>query len=366
MEYLLIFLSVAVYGFVSAEIAQSWFPRPWDKVVPGILVAVWAGVYLVLLHVLYQDFPPAQLALNLLLFLAYGLFPRPFLFWLLGVCSLLGALGALVQALFVQLGRPLPLPFAGQPGFLVCCALASLLPLVLAWAWDRRQRELQVQSQLLAAARQAAAQEQTIQALSAAYTAQRTLTHDFRRHLCALGALLDQGQAGQARDYLQKLQQDQYNRPLLVNCRHPFLDGLLNQKAYAARQQGTDLHFELNDLSGVQLSPGDLTVVLGNLLDNALEACQRLPQDRPRWVRVKLLYSGEDRQLFLSVENTSLPVDVRGDTLPTAKEDPALHGFGLPNVFRVLRSQGADWVMEYDQGVFLVAVEWPQAGGREI
>lgn len=303
MEYFLIFLWVLVYGFVSLAVSQSFFPRSWEKRGPWLIAVFWGGVYLFLLFRLGPTLPALTLVLNFLL-------------------------------------------LAG----------------VLAWAKRRQRRVLQAQRQLLAASERSAAQEQTIRALTAAYSAQKKMTHDFRHHIAALQALLEENETEKARAYLAQLQESQTSRPLLVNCRHPVLDTVLNQKAYAAREWEIDFHCELNDLSGVSIPDRDLAVVLGNLLDNALEACQRLSPGQVRWVRVKLLHSREDRQLFLSIENSSPPLEIKGEVLPTTKAEPTLHGYGLPNVFAVLKRYQGDWTMTCQDGAFLFALEWPETG----
>lgn len=213
---------------------------------------------------------------------------------------------------------------------------------------------------LVAANERVSIQEENIRALSQAYTGQRKMTHDFRAHLAALSALLEEGKIEEGKRYLAELKARQTERILLVNSHHAAIDAVLNQKAYTAQEWNIDFHCEVNDLSGVSIPDKDLAVVLGNLLDNALEACQRLSPGQVRWIRVKLLLSREDRQLFLSIENSSLPLEIKGDILPTTKADPTLHGYGLPNVFAVLKRYNADWTMNCREGVFLFALEWPE------
>ena len=48
------------------------------------------------------------------------------------------------------------------------------------------------------------------------------------------------------------------------------------------RDRDIDLHFEINDLSEVAIPSVDLTVVMSNLLDNAIEACEKLEKQQRR------------------------------------------------------------------------------------
>lgn len=116
-------------------------------------------------------------------------------------------------------------------------------------------------------------QRANIDALSSAYATQRKMTHDFRHHIAALSGMLQGGETQQAQDYLAALQEQQTERALMVNTHNSAIDAVLNQKGYAAQKQHIDIQFEVNDLSPLQIELIDCTVVLGNLLDNAIEAC---------------------------------------------------------------------------------------------
>ena len=152
------------------------------------------------------------------------------------------------------------------------------------------------------------AQQESIEALSAAYAQQRKLTHDFRAHLSTLDGMLMQ----QNRDintiqtYIHSLQSKQTERILLVNTHHAALDALLNQKALVAKNRKIDIQFSVNDLSPIKIDMVDLTVVISNTLDNAIEACEKLPEtDRQIYVQALL----EESQIPLVCSTLILPPD---------------------------------------------------------
>ena len=149
---------------------------------------------------------------------------------------------------------------------------------------------------------------------------------------------------------------------LLVNTHNPIIDAILNQKGYAAREQDIDLHFEINDLSEVAIPSVDLTVVMSNLLDNAIEACLKLEEAKRR-IEVSVLrdeaYADGDAKLYVSIINTSLPVHIEKDCIATTKLEPHLHGFGLPCAKELLRRNNAFYTMDYHDGAFQFCFEWP-------
>lgn len=203
------------------------------------------------------------------------------------------------------------------------------------------------------------AQQESIEALSAAYAQQRKLTHDFRAHLSTLDGMLMQ----QNRDintiqtYIHSLQSKQNERILLVNTHHAALDALLNQKALVAKNRKIDIQFSVNDLSPIKIDMVDLTVVISNTLDNAIEACEKLPEtDRQIYVQALL----EEDELFYAVRNKSLPVNMVANQLPAStKENPSFHGYGLQNVHTTLEKYHTLYAMDYENGWFEFATELP-------
>lgn len=203
------------------------------------------------------------------------------------------------------------------------------------------------------------AQQESIEALSAAYAQQRKLTHDFRAHLSTLDGMLMQ----QNRDintiqtYIHSLQSKQTERILLVNTHHAALDALLNQKALVAKNRKIDIQFSVNDLSPIKIDMVDLTVIISNTLDNAIEACEKLPEtDRQIYVQALL----EEDELFYAVRNKSLPVNMITNQLPAStKENPSFHWYGLQNVHTTLEKYHTLYAMDYENGWFEFATELP-------
>ena len=130
------------------------------------------------------------------------------------------------------------------------------------------------------------------------------------------------------------------------------MDALLNQKAYAAKANDIAIHMEVNDLSKLALNAVDMTAMLGNLMDNAIEACIAHKVDKQIEVKVLL---GE--QFYFSIRNTCNPVKIVDDRIRTTKPDASLHGFGLSNVKTIIQKYKGNYAMEYEDGWFLFVGE---------
>ncbi len=172
----------------------------------------------------------------------------------------------------------------------ICLLILNLVDIAALILLDYLEENAENREKLIAANERAHVQDENIQALSQAYAGQRKMTHDFRANLSTLSELLESERVDDAKEFLSELNVCQSERILLVNSHNAAIDAVLNQKGYIGKKQGIDMRFRVNDLSALRLPRVDVTIVLGNLIDNALEACAGL-SDPNRWVSIQILYS---------------------------------------------------------------------------
>ncbi|WP_370827908.1 sensor histidine kinase [Fournierella massiliensis] len=235
----------------------------------------------------------------------------------------------------------------------VCAAFITMVNIasLLLVSWVERTSHLREESLFLHA--QIKAQSEGIEALSLSNTTQRKLTHDFRAHLEMLDSLLENQSFQEAADYITRLRAEQTERILLVNTHNSAMDAILNQKALIAKKHDIDVQFAVNDLSPLLIDAVDLTVIISNLMDNAIEACEKLPIHE-RQIHVKALL--EDA-FFFSIRNRSEPVQVCDNMVITTKPNTLLHGYGLQNVRSTLNKYDSYFGIDYQNGWFLAYAE---------
>ena len=195
-------------------------------------------------------------------------------------------------------------------------------------------------------------QQESMAALEQNYRIQRKNAHEFEHHLQVLRDLLDREEVGAAREYLDSLRKNRAIHTIAVSSNHPVIDVILNQKYQTARENEIKMQIQVNDLSALTIPTDSLVVVLTNLLDNAIEACRRL--DGYREIFCSILY---DDGLYISIRNTSEPVQIVDGKIPTSKQDSLSHGFGLLSVSYVLDKLDAEYTFGYDEGWFHFAAE---------
>lgn len=195
-------------------------------------------------------------------------------------------------------------------------------------------------------------QQESMRALEQNYRVQRKNAHEFEHHMQVLRDLMGRGETAAAQDYLERLKKNRSMNVMTISSHHPVADVILNQKHQTAQENEINMQVQVNDLSAVDIPADSLVVVLTNLLDNAIEACRRI--DGYREILCTILY---DDGLYISIRNTSLPVQVVDGRIPTSKQDALNHGFGLISVGYVLDTLGAEYSFGYEQGWFHFAAE---------
>ena len=115
------------------------------------------------------------------------------------------------------------------------------------------------------------------------------------------------------------------------------LDMLLNYKVNAAEKEGISITVKA-DLIELDFSEQEMIALLGNALDNAIEACREV-EGRNKWIRVLIRRKQEMTNIKISNPYTSVVRDAKG-MLVTTKVDKAAHGLGIKGMQVIAEKHG--------------------------
>lgn len=137
------------------------------------------------------------------------------------------------------------------------------------------------------------------------YRQTRGWRHDYRNHIQTMKAYLQMGQYEKLSQYLSELEVDLNTVDTVIKTGNVVIDAILNSKISLAKHQDIQVKAKAivpADL-GNSISEVDLSIILGNLMDNAIEACQQIPDKKDRFIRVYIdILKG---QLYLYIMNSS-------------------------------------------------------------
>ena len=113
----------------------------------------------------------------------------------------------------------------------------------------------------------------------------RRMRHDLRHHYNALNDMLDRGQTDEMKKYLSDVIDTTIKRDSEVYCRNMTVNGLLQYYVGLARDENIrcDVRAECGELT---IEAADLTVLFGNAMENAINACRKCPEEK--WISIQV------------------------------------------------------------------------------
>lgn len=221
--------------------------------------------------------------------------------------------------------------------------------------WMSRQTELQAQNQLFK--QQLELCERQAEERESLYLEIRRMRHDMKNHLSGLHGMISAGEVNQAEMYIQEMLDDGVGERIAEVSRsgNIVVDSLINHKYSLSQKEG--IHFDANIFvpSSLPFQSGHLVIILGNLLENAMEACQKLPHNQ-RYIRLEISYV--KRMLQICICNSCLKERKRDDKgkYLTTKSDMIYHGLGLSSVEQAVAYYNGEVVIKDTSGQFQVTV----------
>lgn len=166
----------------------------------------------------------------------------------------------------------------------------------------------------------------------------RGYKHDFHHHLQALKGQLEAGEIDRAIAYIDQLDQTLQNVDTLLKTGNVTVDAILSAKIAGAKAEGISVTVDANISDNLTLTDLELSIIIGNLLDNAIEACRSA--EGKKFIRISLHMKGK-MLYFYMLNSAGAKKQKLGSLFKTSKG--SAHGFGLHRAETVLNEHGG-WV----------------------
>lgn len=157
----------------------------------------------------------------------------------------------------------------------------------------------------------------------------RKIKHDLKNQLYSIVGYLDANKEDDANQQINQLINQLDSNELPSFTQHTGLNALLRLHFRTMKETGVTCEFEIKCPETMKFSDSDLSSLIGNILDNAREACEH--SSTRKYVQLKLVYF--NHSLVGSCENST---DSKVTTLTTRKKDKSSHGFGLKSIRQIV------------------------------
>lgn len=163
----------------------------------------------------------------------------------------------------------------------------------------------------------------------------RIFRHDIKNKLLSLMALVKDGKSDKALQIMENnlnwLEEMNSN---IINSGNPVIDAILQSKLHIAKDKNISLQISTKLAEEITIDELELGIVLGNALDNAIEAVEKNIEKSMKYISLTLMST--DNRISISISNP-VEEDVNTEKLVTSKTDKENHGYGIKSIKTIVQ-----------------------------
>jgi len=189
------------------------------------------------------------------------------------------------------------------------------------------------------------------------YRQTRGWRHDYRNHIQVLKNYAQMGDLEAVKAYLDELAEDLNTVDLALKTGNKMTDVILNSKISLAKSKEIQVRADAHVPVTLTTAQIDLCIILGNLFDNAIEACMRLPSQE-RMIRIYM--EMKNTQLYISFTNTTAQKKQKKENGRFASTKGSGHGYGLVRIDTIIERYQGYIRRGSEDGAFTTEILLPQ------
>ncbi len=188
----------------------------------------------------------------------------------------------------------------------------------------------------------------------------RRARHDLRQHFKVLQGCVESGDLSRVAEYVNAYGESLPPDTVHCFCKNYAVDAILHYYGEQALRQQTDMEVSVQMEEETLIPEPEFCALLGNLLENAIEACAA--SGTPRVIRLHIRQQGQ-KMLYLTLDNTSdQPPESGGNRFLSSRHEG--FGIGTESVRATARRYNGDARFEWKEGMFYVSVMLSNESGR--
>ena len=231
--------------------------------------------------------------------------------------------------------------------FIVILLLVVSIYLGITYFFDSQQK--QQESEI--AKRQSEMLERSLKEQENTFSLWRKSVHDYKNTVLALDAMIKSGEYAKLSEFIEEEKESFQHRAEYIHTGNVTVDTVINTKAAVAAEKGIAFTVNAAMPEKCRMSDIHLASVIGNLIDNAVEAEEK--EDEP-YIDVQI----SKAQSFLIIKTVNKCTEPPADT-ETSKSDKARHGIGLKSVKNTVREYNGEFDLKFENGQAVAMVLIP-------
>ena len=200
-----------------------------------------------------------------------------------------------------------------------------------------------------------ALQKQHYEHMLLQYEELRKFRHDVKNHMLALNSMCTSEDNSQIKKYLSQLTNEVSSKKPVEYTGNRELDAVIAPFVLEAESKNIKVQFKGRVSDDVAIDMFDMCTIISNLLNNAIEACEKIQEDK-RIIEFEI--ASYNSQIFISVCNSYDMESIinQKQKFITTKEDKLNHGIGLENVRRTVKKYDGDMRISQENERFIVTI----------
>lgn len=234
----------------------------------------------------------------------------------------------------------------------ISAALLIISNIVLFFTYERSIRDAAELLELKAAEQKAETDKTYFEILEKNNDNLKIFTHDIKNHLLHISNL---AQNEEVTDYITDLCGTVTNFGNYAMSKNKTLDIIINKYLLLCESKKIHIYFDTKTANLAFIESPDLTALLNNLLDNAVEAAELSSEKE---ILVKLFTKNNSMQVIKIVNSCNTEPNAKNNNLLTIKTDKNLHGLGLKSVKKIVNKYNGSFEWEYkkDDNLFEICI----------
>lgn len=232
-------------------------------------------------------------------------------------------------------------------------AVVFLINFTVFYLYDSLSAESEEKSRRILMEQQNRYYEKQLEIMRNSLESTKKIRHDLKNHFTSLYALAVEDNNKNLIDYLTNITEETSIIDEYSLTGNTVIDSIINFKLRDAKKDNIQVSIDINVPMDIHIKSYDMTIILGNLLDNAIDAVKKLEDNRSIDISIKY-FKGS---IIVNIDNSyDGQVSKKDDRIQTLKDDKENHGLGLDNVRKTVERYNGAMEIDYDDSRFYISL----------
>ena len=222
------------------------------------------------------------------------------------------------------------------------------------WSYEKLTNSLNEQFKIETFKEKTKSYEKELKYMNEQISLLRKYKHDEKNHFLSIRGLIQEKSDEKALEYIDSLLDFYTSEDNYIKTKNEVLNSILNYKIKKMKDNKIKINTDIRIRETIPLSDYHLSIILGNLIDNAIEAQMKIDEEK-RNIDIKII---DEKNKFIIKLDNSYNGKIKQDDKDfiTTKEDSQNHGIGIKNVKEILEKYNGVFKINFDEEKFSVYV----------